>query len=247
MKRIQTFLAIVLLGMMSVGAQAQAQRADDLAIDEPASAQERPQRQERGARGGGPTLREVNQAARDGDLAKARAMIDQVLQRNPNSARAHFVKAQLALRDKDVATARAELQAAEKLAPGLPFARERQVTRLRTRLERLETRESRGGQPRNGRNARNDGTPRPAEAPAELPAENRTSPPNDAGSTTTAGNTNTPVETRTAGEDTRNMGSTAASAADKGSTTLVMGVAIGAVIAAALAALFFRRRRPPQA
>lgn len=247
MKRIQTFLAVLLLALMSVGAQAQAQRADDLDIGEPASAQERPQRQERGARGGVPTLREVNQTARDGDLAKARTMIDQVLQRNPNNARAHFVKAQLALRDKDIATARAELQAAEQLAPGLPFAREQQVTRLRTRLERMETREGRAGQPRNGRNARNDTTARPAEAPVELPAESRTAPANDAGSTTTAGNTTAPVETRTAGEDTRSMGSTTAAAAEKSKTTLVLGVAIGAVIAAALTALFFRRRRPPQA
>jgi hypothetical protein len=243
MKRIQTFLAVLLLALMSVGAQAQAQRADDLDIGEPASAQERPQRQERGARGGVPTLREVNQTARDGDLAKARTMIDQVLQRQPDNARAHFVKAQLAARDRDLATARAELQAAEQLAPGLPFAREQAVTNLRKRLERLEAREGRGGPRRAGRNARDDTTARPAEAPAESPA----SPATDAGSTPTAGNTTAPVETRTAGEDTRSMGSTTAAAADKGNTTLVMGVAIGAVIAAALTALFFRRRRPPQA
>lgn len=238
MKRIQTFLTVLLLAMMSLGAQAQ--RADELAVGGPASAQERPQRQERV---GVPTLREVNQAARDGDLPKARAMIDEVLQRQPDNARARFVKAQLAARDRDLATARAELQAAEQLAPGLPFAREQAVTNLRTRLERLEAREGRGGPRRAGRNARDDATARPAEAPAESPTSSTT----DAGSTTTAGNTTAPVETRTAGEDTRSMGSTTASAADKSSTSLIMGVAIGAVIAAALTALFFRRRRPPQA
>lgn len=238
MKRIQTFLTLLLLAMMSLGAQAQ--RADELAVGGPASAQERPQRQERA---GVPTLREVNQAARDGDLPKARAMIDEVLQRQPNNARAHFVKAQLAARDRDTATARAELQAAEQLAPGLPFAREQAVTNLRTRLERMEARDGRAGQPRAGRNARDGNVAGPAEAPAESP----TSAANDAGGTTTAGNTDTPVETRTAGEDTRNMGGTAAREAAEGSTTLIMGVAIGAVVTAVLAALFFRRRRPPQA
>lgn len=240
MKRIQTFLAVLLLGLMSLGAQAQ--RADELAVDGPASAQE--QRQQRGARAGGPTLREVNQAARDGDLAKARTLIDQVLLKQPDNARAHFVKAQLAARDRDMETARAELQTAEQLAPGLPFAREQAVTNLRKRLERLEAREGRGG-PRAGRNARDGNVARPAEAPAQGP----TSSANDTAPTTTAGTTTPPVETRTAGEDTRNMGSAGAKTEQKvaGSfSPLLIGVALGAVAVIAVMALM-RRRRPPQA
>lgn len=237
MKRIQTFLAALLLGLMSLGAQAQ--RADELAVDGPASAQE--QRQQRGARAGGPTLREVNQAARDGDLAKARTMIDEVLKRQPDNARAHFVKAQLAARDRDIATARAELQAAEQLAPGLPFAREQAVTNLRKRLERLEAREGRAGQPRAGRNARDGDVARPA----EVPAPGSVSSADDTPATSTGGSSNPPLETRPAGEDTRNMGAPAPRTPEVGgSKTLLMGVAIGAAITAVLAALFFRRRRP---
>ncbi|MCD6078411.1 MAG: hypothetical protein K0R89_2349 [Ramlibacter sp.] len=233
MTRIHTFLAVLLLGLMSLGAQAQ-QRSDDLDVDEPVSAQER---QERGAGGGAPSLREVNQTARDGDLPKARAMIDEVIQRNPNNARAHFVKAQLASRDRDLATARAELQEAERLAPGLPFAREKAVTNLRKRLERLEAREARGDRPRAGRNARDGELPRPAETSPESRTSANATPPSSP--------TTTPVETRPAGEDTRNMGSGApAERKVEGSTSsLLVGVLIGAVIAAVLAALFFRRRR----
>ncbi|MEJ5989719.1 hypothetical protein WG902_06950 [Ramlibacter sp. PS3R-8] len=238
MKRIQTILAVLLLGLTSLGAQAQ--RADDLAVDGRTSAQE--QRQQRGARAGGPTLRDVNQAARGGDIAKARTMIDEIVQRQPDNARAHFVKAQLAARDRDVATARTELQTAERLAPGLPFAREEAVTKLRTRMERMEAREARGGQQRAGRNARDRNTTRPGEAPTQGPA----STANDAtANTTTAGNTSPPpVETRPAGEDTRNMGAPApAGTADKGSNSLVMGALIGGGIVAVLAVLLFRRRR----
>jgi hypothetical protein len=236
MKRIHTFLAVLLLGLMSLGAQAQ-QRDDDLAVDEPTSTQERPQRQERGARGGAPSLRDVNQAARDGDLPKARAMIDEVLQRNPDNARAHFVKAQLAARDRDLATARAELQEAERLAPGLPFAREQAVSNLRKRLERMESRDGRGERPRTGRNQRQGEPQRPADAPmASGPS------PSD----TATSSQDQPVETRPAGGDTRNMGSGApAESAVAGNTSsLLIGVLIGAAVVAVLAALLFRRRRP---
>ena len=240
MNRIRMFLAALLLGLMSLGAQAQ-QRADDRALDEPPSAQERSQRQDRGARGGAASLRAVNQAARDGDLPKARAMIDEVLQRNPNDARAHFTKARLAARDRDLETARAALQEAERLAPGLPFAREKAVGNLRKRLERMEARDGRGGrggQARNGRNARDADIARPAETPAQAPTSSA-----NAGNSTVSGSSNTPVETRSAGEDTRNMGAPAPRTEEKSSNSLLIGVLIGAVIAAALTALFFRRRR----
>ena len=240
MKRFQTLLAAVLLALTSLSVQAQAPRVDELATDAPATAQER--RQERAARDGVPSLRDVNQTARDGDLPKARAMVDQILQRSPDNARAHFVKAQLAARDRDFATARAELETAERLAPGLPFAREQQVTRLRSRLERLEAREGAGGQRRAGRNAREDTTARPAEAPVESPSSSTTAP----GSSTTPSNSTPPVETRPAGEDTRNMGASAPRAAEPAGNSMLMGVLIGGGVVAVLAALLFRRRRPTQ-
>lgn len=242
MKRVHTLVAVLLLGLMSVGVQAQ-QRADDLAIDgqPPSASPARPLRQDHGARAGGTSLRDVNEAARSGDLARARSLIDEILQRQPDNARAHFVKAQLASRDKDIATARSELQTAEKLAPGLPFAREQAVTNLRTRLERLEAREGRADRPRAGRNARDrDATP-----PAEVPAESRT-PPHDTATPVSAGSAGSAVETRPAGGDTRNMGATAEPKVQGVSTQLIVGLLIGAVIAVALMALF-RRRRSTQA
>jgi hypothetical protein len=149
MKRIQNLLAVLLLGLMSLTAVAQ-QRTDDLATGQGPAGQERQLRQDRGGRAVAGTLREANQAARDGDMARAHALVDDVLKRQPDSARAHFVKAQIAARDNDAATARSELEAAEKLAPGLTFAREQAVANLRKRVERLEARDGRAERPPGG-------------------------------------------------------------------------------------------------
>jgi uncharacterized protein len=86
---------------------------------------------------GEPTVHDIYQAASQGDLPKAQAMIDEVIRRHPGSAKAHYVKAELAARGKDAATARSELQTAERLAPGLPFAQPAAVSALRTELDRL--------------------------------------------------------------------------------------------------------------
>lgn len=83
-----------------------------------------------------PTVHQIYQKADGGDLRGARAMIDEVLARHPNSAKAHYVKAELAARGGDPATAGSELQAAEKLAPGLPFAKPEAVSALRAQLQR---------------------------------------------------------------------------------------------------------------
>jgi hypothetical protein len=260
MNRIQNFLAVVLLALMSLGAHAQ-QRTDELATSQgPSAGQERSPRQDRAGRAGGAaTLREANQAARDGDLPRARALIDEVLQRQPDNARAHFVKAQIAARDNDAATARSELEVAEKLAPGLTFAREQAVANLRKKVERLEARDGRAERPRAGRNARErNARDRDAAQPTDMPAESRT-PPNEPDSTNTAGTTpsaptaptagsaGSAVETRPAGEDTRNMGAAERKVQGFGlSNQLIIGVLIGAVIAVALMALL-RRRRSTQA
>jgi uncharacterized protein len=84
-----------------------------------------------------PSVHDIYQVANQGDIAKARAMVEQVISRHPGSAKAHYVKAELAARDKDTATARSELQTAEKLAPGLPFVQPAAVAALRTQVDRL--------------------------------------------------------------------------------------------------------------
>lgn len=81
-----------------------------------------------------PSLHEVYQAAERGDLKRAEGMMDQVLSEHPNSAKAHFVYAELLARQGRVDMARAELGTAERLAPGLPFADAGAVAALRNRV-----------------------------------------------------------------------------------------------------------------
>ena len=81
-----------------------------------------------------PTIDQIYQAANAGRLADADRMIGQVLQKHPNSAKAHYVKAELAARESDAAVAREELATAERLAPGLPFAKPEAVSALRSEV-----------------------------------------------------------------------------------------------------------------
>jgi len=69
-----------------------------------------------------PTLREVYQATEAGNYRQAQSMMDQVLKAHPNSAKAHFVEAQLLAKEGHLSNARAELVIAERLEPALPFA-----------------------------------------------------------------------------------------------------------------------------
>lgn len=81
-----------------------------------------------------PTLHEIYQTAESGDLKTAQSMLDRVLRDHPNSAKAHFVEAELLAREGKSDMARAELGTAERLAPGLPFAKPDSVNALRQRL-----------------------------------------------------------------------------------------------------------------
>lgn len=81
-----------------------------------------------------PTLTQIYDAAKIGNVDKAQVMVQQVLIAHPNSARAHFVQAELFARQGQMSRGRESLQAAEKLAPGLPFAKAEAVQALRTQL-----------------------------------------------------------------------------------------------------------------
>ena len=93
-----------------------------------------------GARAQEPGVDDIYKAASSGDLARASSMVDQVLARHPNSAKAHYIKAEIAARQGDAPTARTHLQIADKLAPGLPFAKPEAVSALRSQVERLSQR-----------------------------------------------------------------------------------------------------------
>jgi hypothetical protein len=88
---------------------------------------------------GEPTIDQIYQAASGGRLSEARSMVDQVVTNHPKSAKAHYVKAEVAARQHEAATAREELAAAERIAPGLPFARPESVQALRTQIDNLSS------------------------------------------------------------------------------------------------------------
>ncbi len=81
-----------------------------------------------------PTLSQVYQAAESGNIAQAQRMMDEVLRAHPNSAKAHFVEAELLAKQGRLAAAEAELNTAERLDPGLPFAKPQAVQELKRRV-----------------------------------------------------------------------------------------------------------------
>lgn len=86
-----------------------------------------------------PSLHEVYQAAESGNYAQAQRMMDQVLRDHPNSAKAHYVEAELLAKQGQLSAARAEFSTAERLDPGLSFAKPEAVRELKARIA------SRGG------------------------------------------------------------------------------------------------------
>ena len=81
-----------------------------------------------------PTLHEVYQAAQSGNVAQAQRLMQEVLRAHPNSAKAHYVEAELLAKQGQLGAASAELATAERLEPGLPFAKAEAVRELRARV-----------------------------------------------------------------------------------------------------------------
>lgn len=81
-----------------------------------------------------PTLTEIYATAQSGKLDQAQVMIQQVLISHPNSAKAYYVQAELFARQGKAPLAAESLGTAEKLAPGLPFAKPQAVEQLRTQI-----------------------------------------------------------------------------------------------------------------
>lgn len=78
-----------------------------------------------------PSLHQVYQAAEAGKLNEAQGMMHEVLQAHPNSGKAHYVEAELLVKQGLLAKAEGELATAERLAPGLPFAQPQAVQNLK--------------------------------------------------------------------------------------------------------------------
>lgn len=81
-----------------------------------------------------PTVHQIYEAASSGRLDQAQQMMDQVLRDYPNSAKAHYVQSELYAREGKLPLARAELERAEQLAPGLPKENPRSVAELKSEL-----------------------------------------------------------------------------------------------------------------
>lgn len=80
------------------------------------------------------TMHQIYEAAGGGHLDQAQQMITQVLADHPTSAKAHYVQAELFVREGKLALARAELGSAERLNPGLTDFNARSVQELKAQL-----------------------------------------------------------------------------------------------------------------
>ncbi|USX29083.1 tetratricopeptide repeat protein [Oxalobacteraceae bacterium OTU3CINTB1] len=78
-----------------------------------------------------PTVHDVYVAAEAGKFTEAQALMDQVLKEHPNSAKAHFVEAELLAKQGKFAAAQKSLETAERLSPGLPKVDATAVSKLR--------------------------------------------------------------------------------------------------------------------
>jgi uncharacterized protein len=81
-----------------------------------------------------PTVAQIYQAFRSGHLEQAQQMLDRVLRDHPDSAKAHFVQAEIDAAEGHRDLARSELARAEQLKPGLPDAKPRSVQQLKAKL-----------------------------------------------------------------------------------------------------------------
>jgi hypothetical protein len=81
-----------------------------------------------------PTMNQIYEAAAGGHLDQAQQMITQVLADHPNSAKAHYVQAELYAKEGKIPLARAELGTAERLNPGLTEFKPRSVQELKSQL-----------------------------------------------------------------------------------------------------------------
>lgn len=81
-----------------------------------------------------PTLDQVYKATQAGKLDEAQKMMDIVLAQHPDSAKAHFVEAEILAKQGQMGRAGEELGNAERLKPGLPFASQQSVQELKSRI-----------------------------------------------------------------------------------------------------------------
>lgn len=85
-----------------------------------------------------PSRQEVDQALKAGDIAKAETMMKEVVGAHPESAKAHFRYSEILAAEGQLAKAKTELSTAEKIQPGLGFARPEAVNALKQKLYKTD-------------------------------------------------------------------------------------------------------------
>src|SRR6185437_10314479 len=83
-----------------------------------------------------PTIHQVYEAANSGHLEEAQQLMNQVLRDHPNSAKAHYVEAEISARAANFPRAREELAKAQQLDPSGGFAKPESVAALQRELSR---------------------------------------------------------------------------------------------------------------
>jgi len=81
-----------------------------------------------------PTVDQVYEAARAGHLDRAQQLMDEVLRDRPNSAKAHYVEAEISARAGNFTRARAELARAQQLDPNGSYAKPEALASLQREL-----------------------------------------------------------------------------------------------------------------
>jgi clan AA aspartic protease (TIGR02281 family) len=89
-----------------------------------------------------PTIDQIYLAEQAGRADEAQRMIAQVLAARPNSAKAHYVQAEVYARAGKLALARKELAKAEQLEPSMAFAKPRAIAELKAQLAARSGREA---------------------------------------------------------------------------------------------------------
>jgi len=83
-----------------------------------------------------PSTHQIYEAVEQGHLAEAQRMMEQVLRDHPDSAKAHYVAAEVYARAGKLPSAREQLNTAQSLEPGLPFVKAQSLNALEQQLSR---------------------------------------------------------------------------------------------------------------
>ncbi|ADI30385.1 tetratricopeptide repeat protein [Methylotenera versatilis] len=104
------------------------------------------------------SMHQVYLAAEAGKFNEAQSMMDKVLHDHPNSAKAHYVEAELLAKQGRYTGAQDELDIAERLQPSLSFTKPQALEKLKAQIAQTHS-VNPSGTNHNNQQANNNGTP----------------------------------------------------------------------------------------